>query len=371
MNTLQIDNRSPYRNLIGVGGLGTGLFFALEGDHTLGRNESRPARLLDVRDYCKLHIVIHYVATLLGARRTGFPFHVLPVGKVGADEAGRHVLDEMQNAGIDASFVQIGKEKPTLLSVCFQYPDGSGGNMTTNNSAAAGLCERDLIEAAKFLKLNGPSTVALSVPEVPLSARKKFLELASEAGAFRAASFVEAEIATARQLGMLEMLDLLALNASEAEAFTGCPFSPDPSAEFARRCQSLTEGPYRELRIIVTAGKEGAFAFFEGGYNFCRAPHVPAVSTAGAGDALLGGVLSALVAGLPLIRSESISKRLNDDPIATALELGVLLGSYKVTSPHTIHPSASLDALLNFAGENGIQFSIDIRRGECKHPIPS
>jgi len=98
---------------------------------------------------------------------------------------------------------------------------------------------------------------------------------------------------------------------------------------------------------------------------------LPAVSTAGAGDALLGGVLSALVAGLPLIRSESISKRLNDDPIATALELGVLLGSYKVTSPHTIHPSASLDALLNFAGENGIQFSTDIRRGECKHPIPS
>ena len=158
MNVLQIDRRCPYRNLIGVGGLGTGMFFALEGDHTLGRNESRPARLLDVRDYCKLHIVIHYVATLLGARPSGSPFHVVPVGKVGADQAGKHVLGEMQSVGIDTALVQVKNERPTLLSVCFQYPDGSGGNITTNNSAAAGLSEEDLGEAAAFLKLNGART---------------------------------------------------------------------------------------------------------------------------------------------------------------------------------------------------------------------
>jgi len=58
----------PYRRIVGVGGIGTGLFFALEGAHDLGRDESRPARLLDVRDYCKLHIVAHYAAVLLGAR---------------------------------------------------------------------------------------------------------------------------------------------------------------------------------------------------------------------------------------------------------------------------------------------------------------
>ena len=61
MRYLRIGENSPFNQLIGVGGLGTGIFFELEGDHTLGRNESRPGRLLDVKDYCKLHIVIHSV----------------------------------------------------------------------------------------------------------------------------------------------------------------------------------------------------------------------------------------------------------------------------------------------------------------------
>ena len=66
--TLQFNPDSPFRRLVGVGGIGTGLFFALEGQHTLGRNESRPARLLNIRDYCKLHIISHYIAILLGAK---------------------------------------------------------------------------------------------------------------------------------------------------------------------------------------------------------------------------------------------------------------------------------------------------------------
>jgi sugar/nucleoside kinase (ribokinase family) len=371
MKILQIDSRLPYRSLIGVGGLGTGLFFALEGEHTLGRNESRPARLLDVRDYCKLHIVIHYVATLLGAQPVGFPFHVLAVGKVGADPAGQHVLEEMQNVGINTALVQKDDAKPTLLSVCFQYPDGSGGNITTTNSAAAGLSDGDLDEAAKFLKMNGRSTIALSVPEVPLAVRREFLKLATDAGAFRAASFVDAEIGPARELGMFEMLDLVALNESEAEAFTGCRLSPPAFDEFVKKCQSLTEGSYPGLRIVVTAGRQGAFAFAEGQYNFCPAPEVPVVSTAGAGDALLGGVLSALAAGVPFLRSGPVRRSLNEGLLTSALELGVLLGSYKVSSPHTIHPSASLDNLLKFGADRGIEFSIEIttRMVESSRPV--
>ena len=59
-----------YRALIGTGGIGSGMFFALDGNHTLGREESRSGHFLDRRDYCKLHIVSHYVCRLLGP---GFP----------------------------------------------------------------------------------------------------------------------------------------------------------------------------------------------------------------------------------------------------------------------------------------------------------
>ena len=128
--TLQLPPHAPFRRLIGVGGIGTGMFFALEGNHDLGRNESRPGRFLDVRDYCKLHIVAQYPTVLLGAREDRGPFHVVPVGKVGIDEVGLRLRAEVERSGMDVRFVDAVPGRPTLLSVCFQYPDGSGGNIT-------------------------------------------------------------------------------------------------------------------------------------------------------------------------------------------------------------------------------------------------
>ena len=103
--TLRLPPDAPFRRLVGVGGIGTGMFFALEGNHDLGRNESRPGRFLDVRDYCKLHIVAQYPAVLLGAREDTGPFHVVPVGKVGIDEVGLRLRAEMERAGMDVRFV--------------------------------------------------------------------------------------------------------------------------------------------------------------------------------------------------------------------------------------------------------------------------
>lgn len=60
--SLKLDIASAsYQAMIGTGGIGSGVFFALDGDHTLGREESRSGRFLDKRDYCKLHIISHYV----------------------------------------------------------------------------------------------------------------------------------------------------------------------------------------------------------------------------------------------------------------------------------------------------------------------
>jgi sugar/nucleoside kinase (ribokinase family) len=212
MRALRIDENSPYQQIVGVGGIGTGVFFALEGNHTLGRNESRPGKLLDVKDYGKLHIVLHYVAKLLSSG-SGSPFHVVPIGNVGDDEAGRRLLQEMKEVGMDVSHVRPVNGKPTLFSVCFQYPDGQGGNITTSNSAAAALETTDVERALpSLLAATGRRTMVLAAPEVPLALRYGFLELATHDGAFRAASFVAAEILPAREAGFLALLDLVALN---------------------------------------------------------------------------------------------------------------------------------------------------------------
>jgi sugar/nucleoside kinase (ribokinase family) len=344
MRGIRIDENSPYQQIVGVGGIGTGIFLALEGNHTLGRNESRLGELLEVRDYCKLHIVLHYVAKLLSVRLSGAPFQVVPVGNVGDDEAGRRLMQEMKDVGMDVGHVRPIPGKPTLFSVCFQYPDGQGGNITTCNSAAAALTVTDLdSDIPGLFAGTGKRTIALAVPEVPLALRRHFLELATRAGAFRAASFVAAEILPARDAGFFALLDLLVLNESEAAELVGFEFSPQQSGQFIEACLEFLRYECPQLQLIVTAGKRGAYAFAGGSYNHRPAPSVQVISSAGAGDALLAGVLASLASGIPLLRAghEALAGR----PMETALDVGVVLASHTCLSPHTIDPSTSLASL--------------------------
>jgi 1-phosphofructokinase len=101
------------------------------------------------------------------------------------------------------------------------------------------------------------------------------------------------------------------------------------------------------MRILLTVGARGAYGFEGGCWRHRPALGVPVASTAGAGDALLAGMLAALAAGAPF---------------AGALDFGALLAAYKVTSPHTIHPDASLDALLAFAATHGVAFDDTVVR---------
>lgn len=360
MRTLRIDSLSPYHRLIGVGGVGTGIFFKLVGDHTLGRNESRSGELLDVRDYCKLHIIIHYIAKLLGARTDGLGFKILPLAKVGDDAPGRAVLREMEAVGIDTRFVKTLPGKPTLYSVCFQYPDGSGGNITTNNSAACELSDADIEVIREELAVDPARTIALSAPEVSLTVRRGFLELASQAGAFRAGSFVGGEIRPAREYGMFQLLDLLAVNESEAAELLGCQFSEGQLDDFLEKCLRFVNSSCPGMRMMVSLGKHGVCGFWDGHWSFCPAPAVGVASTAGAGDALLAGVISGLATGIPFLRSRS-GKIMNGEPLQSALELGTMLASYSVTSPHTIHPSADLDSLATFVRTCGTSINTNVQ----------
>jgi sugar/nucleoside kinase (ribokinase family) len=328
---LRLGADAPYRSLVGVGGVGRGVLFALEGNHDLGRNESRPARLLPVHDYCKLHIIAHYPALLLGSG-----FHVVPIAKVGDDDAGRGLRHEMESVGMDCRFVETVAGRPTLQSVCFQYPDGSGGNITTRDSAADGLTASDVDRAAELIDRH---TIALAAPEAPLEARSHLLRLGTERGALRVAAFTSAEVADAKRLGLFARADLVAFNEDEARALVGVRFAPEDPGPLLENCVAALATERPGVRILLTAGAHGAWGFDGAGWKHCPALPVRVASTAGAGDAMLAGVLTALAAGAPF---------------ADALELGSLLAAYKVTSPHTIHPNAGLEPLLAFAAEQGV-----------------
>jgi sugar/nucleoside kinase (ribokinase family) len=347
-----------YRRLIGIGGIGSGIFFALDENHTLGREESRPGRLLDIRDYCKLHIISHYVARLLVAGPGG-AFRVIPIGKMGNDAPGRQMMAEMSAAGMDTNNVEIVAGSPTMFSVCFQYPDGMGGNITASNSAASRLTCDDL---DKVEHLFAEPAVALAAPEVPLETRAHFLQLAGRHGAFRAASFTAAEVAPARELGMFANLELVSLNEGEAAVLAGCPFERSQPRPFLQACEQVVRSSYPNLRLVVTAGRLGAFAYWEGSWDFCPAPRVNVASTAGAGDALLGGLIVGEVCGIPFIHRDHSLDRGSIGTVGSALDFAVLLATYTATSPHTIHPETSKEALLVFASEIGVELAPEICR---------
>lgn len=180
-------NYLNYNCMIGTGGIGTGMFFLLEGDHTLGRNESRLGEWVPYKDYCKLHIISHYAAVLLGAKKSDF--EVIAIGKVGDDEPGHRMIGEMKGVGMDVSHVDILSDASTLYSVCFQYPDSTGGNITTSNSASGKLTMETIIDAVKNIQPPEEAALFLAAPEVPVEARIALLKEGRKRKGLNVASF--------------------------------------------------------------------------------------------------------------------------------------------------------------------------------------
>ena len=335
-----------YQAMVGVGGIGSGSFFLLNGNHTLGREESRSGRFIKRNDYCKLHIVSHYVKTLLG-----LDFDTIPVGKVGDDDMGRKLYGEMREAGLNMSYVEVSENDQTLFSFCFIYPDGSGGNLTTDDSACSKVSP-DFIRSAEneFKKYRGKG-IALAVPEVSLAARQKLLELGTEYAFFRVASFSSGEMSEVKKKNLLNEVDLLALNLDEAKMVAGIDDKESLPDEVARssvkRLSEINPGMY----VTITAGKTGSWACDGKSLYFFPATEFPSpeadvVSTAGAGDAFLAGVISGLTAGLSLRQAQ---------------ELGTLVGALSVTSPHTIHKGIGRKTLYEFAINKRIQISAEVK----------
>ncbi len=331
--SLNID-RDNYRYdiMVGVGGIGAGKLFLLDGDHTLGREESRSGRFLDTRDYCKLHIISHYVQVLLGRE-----FKVIPIGKIGKDDLGRSLTREMSDIGMCLDYVQEIKDSPTLFSFCFLYPDGSGGNMTTNDSACAQVDVALVAQSESILSKYAVQGIALAVPEVPLEARKTLLQMASEYGLFRIASFISEEMNWLISADILNNIDLLAINLDEAAAATGMEVEKEKSLFIVEATVKRLTQKNPDLQISITNGKEGSWTW-DGTDIFYQPVHEVSVeSSAGAGDAHLAGIISGLTAGLPLHEAH---------------ELATLTAALSVTSAHTINPDINRNTLLSLSNKS-------------------
>lgn len=339
---LHYDIRSRrYNGIVGTGGIGYGKFFRLNGNHTLGREESRSGQFLDIHDYCKQHIILYYVRVLMGP---GFP--VIPVGRVGDDDIGGILLSEMAAAGMQMDFVERVPGLSTLFSFCFSYPDNSGGNLTTDNSASATVNPGCIACALDEIRRLGPGGMVMAAPEVPLNARYALLQAGREHGLYCTASFTSEEMGAVMNSGILECIDLIALNLDEASALAPTPRSTDHGAVVDMAVGMLREAN-RKIVVSITAGRHGSYCFDGSSLNFRPSINTTAVSTAGAGDAFFSGLICGTALGLPLFESQ---------------QLATLLAAMSVTSPHTIHKGINRSTLHDFMMISDPGFSDKIKK---------
>ncbi len=331
-----------FRGIVGTGGIGSGSFFILNGNKTLGREESRSGHLLQIDDYCKQHIILHYIKVLLGSH-----FRVIPVGKAGDDDIGRRLLQEMNDTGFETSLVSIEGNTSTLFSFCYYYPDGSGGNLTTDNSASSMVDIPFIEKAVTVMKNLGNYGIAMAAPEVPLLSRVHFLRKAKEHGMFTAASFTSGEAEEVIKTDMIENSDLLAINADEAGAFTGIQYSLNSRERIIESAIKTVSLKNRNIQVTITSGGDGSWTWDGSVLCHCPATALKVISTAGAGDAFFSGILTGLALGLSLADSQ---------------KLATLVASHSVSSPDTINKETGRDSLRLFAAECGILLTENLNK---------
>jgi sugar/nucleoside kinase (ribokinase family) len=353
-------NSFCYNHIVGTGGIGAGIVFSLDGNHTLGRNESRLGELEPFRDYCKQHIIMHYIAILLNAGNNNI-FQSFPIGKVGNDNEGKRLKEMMNEAGMNTKFVSVSSESPTLFSVCFQYSDRSGGNITSSNSASNLVNSDDINLFFEDYSLDGKMGIVLAVPEVPVETRIKLLQKGKEFGMFNVGSVLSSEIASFEKQNGFKMTDLLAINIDEAQRIAGIEDKNSESADIVEKCISNLKKMNPQMIVLITDGANGCYCSKENQLEFTPALKTGVVSTAGAGDAFLAGTIAGICCGLPLFKGYSNAESIQS-PLQTAVELGTALASLSVTSADTIHEGADAASVYKHIQQAGLTMSDDFSK---------
>jgi ribokinase len=331
-----------FKAMICTGGIGSGSLFLLNGDHTLAREESRGGRYLDARDYCKMHIIAHNVKKL-----SDEDFSVFAIGKVGDDAVGKEVLQEMADARIDLTYVSVSPGDRTLFGFCFLYPDGTGGNLTTEESACGKVDPEYIWRAEETFRSHEGQLIALAAPEVSLEARNALLQLSHKYGGFSVATFTSGEMKEAERLNMLSLVQLLAINIDEAAMIAHLDSSVSEPLFIVEALVRRVKEDYPKMCLSVTAGKNGSWTWDGSSLNFYPSLEVEVKSSAGAGDAHISAIIAGLRTGLNL---------------AEAQQLGNLAGGVAVTSQHTIHPEMSRKKILEVVGSGTDRLSPNVIR---------
>lgn len=209
------------------------------------------------------------------------------VSCIGNDAFGAQLLDNLKATRVDTRFVEraaVGSG----ISVAISDAAGDYGAVIVTGSNAL-LGEADICAAVSELSPGGILVLQNEVPERA--------NLVAARGARAAGARVVINAAPAREMSadLLDLVDILIVNALEAEMLGGGVVADLPSAALAAERLSG-----RVPAVIVTAGGDGLALCSRAGSFAIRPYAVTLISTHGAGDAFVGAFAAQLAQGLSL-----------------------------------------------------------------------
>lgn len=242
----------------------------------------------------------------VAARRSGA--QVSMISKIGQDDNGKILRDELIKDNIDVSLVFEDEKEATGMAMIMVNQDGnnsivviSGSNMTID--------EEDIDKATDTIK---NSDILVSQFETPEDMTIRAFE---KAKAFGKVTILNPAPAKAIKEELLKVTDIIIPNETEAELITGIKVE---SVEDARRAgEAFLEKGVKFA--IITLGSRGAAVI---GKDFCEvvpAFKVDAIDTTAAGDSFIGG-----------LSSELNVKDINKDNLLKAVKFGNKVSSIAV-----------------------------------------
>jgi ribokinase len=246
------------------------------------------------------------------------------VTKLGDDIFGKAALDFYKQEGMDTRFILTDPENETGAALIMVDEQSAQNEIVVIPGACAKITEvdveraRPLIESAGFLLLQ---------LEINFDALQRVIDIAHNAGVT-----IVLNPAPAASLPdeVLRKVDIIAPNETEAQTLTGVAIKNEQDAQSAAEV-FMQKGI---KQVVITLGYMGAFATDGKRSEIVPRIAVDAVDTTGAGDAFLGGLLTALSEGRDLF-----------DALRFGNATGALSVTKKGTAPAMPH-RAEIDALM-------------------------
>ena len=211
------------------------------------------------------------------------------IGRVGDDAFGRRLLQNLTEAGVDATQVTIDPEVGSGMSTAIVRDDGEYGAVIVSG---ANLAIRADKLGVHWRTLGGARTLIL---------QNEVLEAVNVAAATRARNsgaivILNAAPARAMSQALLDLVDVLVVNRIEASTIAG--------RAVACREDAVEAAPRLRLggrAVVITLGGEGLVLLDDNSDPDWIAPHrVQVISTHGAGDCFVGVLAAGLAKRIPL-----------------------------------------------------------------------